>query len=103
MSHKKDIRWLEKLVKAEIKAIRREAMLIEKLSATAILKSEVTVTERLESHNGHLNLVKEQATHLATKQDVESVKQQISVLTKFMFMCLGGAAVVAFIIKFFQD
>lgn len=87
-------------VEKQLLSIKEEIVLRSRMGEVAILKSETTVTERLESHNNKFELLKEQAAHFATKEEVQ-------VLYRFMYLAIGGLLVIEFIglvglIKYFS-
>lgn len=83
------------------KSLIREVKLRSKLGRIALEKSEAALFERMESSNNKFGLLKEQAGEFATKSDLKSIDAQVSLLTKFVYIGIGGLIVIDLAIKYF--
>lgn len=94
--HIKEIIELKTAHLAEIIELR------SKLNEIAIQKAETALLERMESSNNKFGLLKEQAAGFATKADLKSLDDKINVLTRFMYIAIGGLAALEFVIMYLK-
>lgn len=82
--------------------VREIIELRSQLNETAIHKAEIAVNERMESSNNKFGLLKEQATEFVTKNQLMPIEKQLSILTRMVYVGLGGIIVLEFILRFFH-
>lgn len=68
---------LDRLVHAELDALRRETAAADATAQRAISVAADEAKERLASHNGLIEQMREQATHTATRESLELLRQEV--------------------------
>jgi hypothetical protein len=99
--HAREISDLKQVHADEISKLRWE------LSSVAINKAENSMNERMEASNNKYALLKEQnstfqtqISSLPTSKDFESLVKQVSILTKLVYIGVGGVLLLELIMKF---
>jgi len=88
-------------VHAELDALRRETAAADATAQRAITVAADEAKERLASHNGLIEQMREQASHLATRESVDTFKEtmerRLDQSERFQARLTGGMLLLSFV------